>query len=76
LIVRKVVGCYIGLQLNAATTSDPGDKGNHNTNLLFDNFIAQSCLMWSIVCGLDGNGGADNVTFVGANDALCLPSLA
>jgi hypothetical protein len=60
----KVNNCYIGLQLNAATKSEPGDRGNFNTNLLFDNFIAQSCRMWSIAC-LPGNGGADNITFVG-----------
>ena len=60
----KVNNCYIGLQLNAAVKSEPGNKGNFNTNLLFDNFIAQSCRLWSIAC-LPGQGGADNVTFVG-----------
>lgn len=84
----KAENCYIGLQLNASTKSEAGDKGNFNTNLLFDNFIAQSCRLWSIAClpgqvghfqhfiraryqrkvefvCYPGQGGADNVTFLG-----------
>jgi hypothetical protein len=59
-----VESCYIGLQLSPSTKTEAGDRGNHNTNLLFDNLIAQNCISWGIAC-LAGQGGCDNVTFVG-----------
>ena len=61
----KAEKCGTGLQLSAATKTEPGDRGNHNTNLTFVNYVGQSCDSWSIACGLPGHSGADNITFIG-----------
>jgi hypothetical protein len=60
----KVVDCWVGLQLSPAAKTDTADKGNHNTNLTFLNYVGQSNLSWSVGC-LAGTGGCDNITFIG-----------